>query len=61
MPIKTYGPYKLKDKTNRRGFRIANPDGKPMVLNSISVIKGVGNNVVTVEVDWVDSDQKKAE
>ena len=61
MPVRSYGPYKLKDKANRRGVKIANPDKSAMMINSVAVRKGDGNNVVYVDVDWVDMDQVKAE
>lgn len=60
MPVKRYGPIKLKNKVGRQGFEIKNPDDSPMVIQAIRVIKiPEGNNLIAVDVDWIDTEKQK--
>ncbi len=55
MPKKLFKLPKLKNKENRRGFVIAEPDGRDMIVKKIVVLKGEQNNQVYVEIEYADS------
>lgn len=58
MPKKLYKLPKLKNKDNKRGYQIANPDGSSMEVVAIRVFKGEQTNQVYVEVEYI-ADEKQ--